>query len=199
MPRESWPNARLSSAIHKPLLSVGQFEGPAAIPYVYLRRPAERTGASLGPLATPVLVDVGTSTGATAFIGMARETLGGIDILIANAGGPPAGTFEQTPFEAYAPALELSLLSSIALCQAVVPEIRAQKWGGIVAITSPLRIDRTAIQTLESTRRVTSSGCPQQRVGWQVFCEPRGRQRTNHPQIPSPRTPPTTLVNVLRG
>ena len=28
VPQESWPNARLSSAIHKPLLSVGQFEDP---------------------------------------------------------------------------------------------------------------------------------------------------------------------------
>lgn len=100
------------------------------------RERIEAAAVSLGPLATPLVADVGTSDGATAFIGAARDILGGIDIMIANAGGPPAGTFGSTPFEAYAPALELSLLSSIALCQAVVPEMRAQKWGRIVAITS---------------------------------------------------------------
>lgn len=96
----------------------------------------EAAAASLGPLATSVVADVGTSAGATSFIATAREILGGIDIMVANAGGPPPGTFESTPFDAYAPALELSLLASIALCHAVVPEMRRQKWGRIVAITS---------------------------------------------------------------
>ncbi len=100
------------------------------------RERIEAAAQSLGPLATPLVADVGTSAGAVAFIDAARGILGGIDIMVANAGGPPPGTFESTPFEAYAPALELSLLSSIALCQAVVPEMRVRKWGRIVAITS---------------------------------------------------------------
>ncbi len=67
---------------------------------------------------------------------MPREALGGIDILVPNAGGPPAGGFADTDLAAYAPALELSLLSTVAMCQAAVPAMREQRWGRVVAITS---------------------------------------------------------------
>jgi 3-oxoacyl-[acyl-carrier protein] reductase len=62
--------------------------------------------------------------------------LGGLDILVPNAGGPPPGNFESTPMEAYAPAIELNLLSTVAMCQAAVPTMREQGWGRVVAITS---------------------------------------------------------------
>src|SRR4029077_3876614 len=44
--------------------------------------------------------------------------------------------FESTPFEQYGPALDLNLLSVVAMCQAAVPAMREQRWGRIVAITS---------------------------------------------------------------
>lgn len=80
--------------------------------------------------------DVGTPDGAGAFVAEATERLGGLDIVVPNAGGPPAGDFASTPFEAYGPALELNLLSTVAMCQAAVPGLVAQGWGRIVAITS---------------------------------------------------------------
>ncbi len=88
------------------------------------------------PGAIPIAGDVGTSDGAGSFVGAAIEELGGIDVLVTNAGGPPPGTYESTPLGAYAPALELSLLSVVAMCTAAVPSMRAQGWGRIVAITS---------------------------------------------------------------
>ena len=75
-------------------------------------------------------------TGATSFVAEATERLGGIDILVPNAGGPPPGTFATTDLAAYLPALELNLLSVVALCQAAVPPMQAQGWGRVVAITS---------------------------------------------------------------
>ena len=96
----------------------------------------EAAAASLGPLASAMIADVGTPEGATAFIDGARDLMGGVDSVVANAGGPPPGTFASTPLSAYAPALELSLLSSIAMCHAAVPAMREQQWGRIVAITS---------------------------------------------------------------
>ena len=80
--------------------------------------------------------DVSTVDGAQAFIAEAREALGGIDILVPNAGGPPGGGFADTDLAAYLPALELSLLSTVAMCQAAVPAMREQRWGRVVAITS---------------------------------------------------------------
>lgn len=91
---------------------------------------------ALGSLATPLVADVGTPAGATAFVESAREALGGIDILVPNAGGPPPGTFASTPLEAYEPALELNLLSVVAMCHAAVPAMVEAGWGRVVAITS---------------------------------------------------------------
>ena len=84
----------------------------------------------------PCVADVSTPDGATAFVAEAADRLGGIDILVPNAGGPPPGTFATTDLAAYLPALELNLLSVVALCQAAVPPMQAQGWGRVVAITS---------------------------------------------------------------
>jgi 3-oxoacyl-[acyl-carrier protein] reductase len=86
--------------------------------------------------AVTVPGDVGTEAGAVAFVDAATEALGGIDILVTNAGGPPAGTFATTPLDAYPGALELNLLASIAMCHRVVPGMREQRWGRVLAITS---------------------------------------------------------------
>ena len=48
---------------------------------------------------------------------------GKLDILVANAGGPPSTTFETTTYKQYVTAIELNLLSSIRLAQLVVPGI----------------------------------------------------------------------------
>ncbi|MEO1065017.1 MAG: SDR family oxidoreductase [Actinomycetota bacterium] len=101
-------------------------------------RDPDRLAATVArlPGAIPIAGDVGTSDGARAFVEAAMTELGGIDVLVTNGGGPPPGTYESTPFEAYPPALELSLLSVVAMCSAAVPSMRAQGWGRIVAITS---------------------------------------------------------------
>ena len=40
--------------------------------------------------AVGIVADVSTPAGATALVDAGREALGGVDILVANAGGPPA-------------------------------------------------------------------------------------------------------------
>lgn len=87
-----------------------------------------------GAVALPA--DVSTVEGAQGFVEQAADRLGGVDILVPNAGGPPAGDFASTPLDAYAPALELNLLSTVAMCTAAVPAMQAQGWGRIAAITS---------------------------------------------------------------
>lgn len=86
--------------------------------------------------AIAIVADVGTVEGATRFVTEAIDRLGGLDILVTNAGGPPAGTFATTDMAAYVPALELNLLSVVAMCQAAVPAMQDAGWGRIVAITS---------------------------------------------------------------
>jgi 3-oxoacyl-[acyl-carrier protein] reductase len=86
--------------------------------------------------AVPITADVSGIEGATAFVDQATEALGGIDILVPNAGGPPAGNFASTDLDAYAPALALNLLSTVAMCHAAVPAMCERGWGRVVAITS---------------------------------------------------------------
>ena len=80
--------------------------------------------------------DVSEPDGAASFVAEATAALGGVDILIANAGGPPPGNFASTPVEAYRAALDLNLMSVVAMCKAAVPPMQAQRWGRVVAITS---------------------------------------------------------------
>jgi len=86
--------------------------------------------------AIGVEADVSTVAGAEAFVAAARERLGGVDILVTNGGGPPAGNAASTPLASYPGALELNLTSQVAMCLACIEEMKAQRWGRIVAITS---------------------------------------------------------------
>jgi len=93
---------------------------------------SEATGADIQPIPGDV-----TSEGDVRM--MVEETItrfGGIDILVTNAGGPPAGLFDDFRIDDYRAAIELNLLSTINLCRAAVPDMRERGWGRIVAITS---------------------------------------------------------------
>jgi len=92
--------------------------------------------AKLGENASGVKCDVSTADGAAMFIDLARERLGHVDILVANGGGPKPGNFSALRTDDYLPALQQSLLSVVAMCEATVPSMRERKWGRVVAITS---------------------------------------------------------------
>ena len=94
----------------------------------------EQAASAIG--ATPIVADVSHPEGAAQFVRDAASALGGVDILVTNAGGPPRGGFSTTPFEEYQRALELNLLSVIAMCTEAVPGMRAAGWGRVVGITS---------------------------------------------------------------
>lgn len=83
-----------------------------------------------------VVADVADLDQVASVVARTNELIGGIDILIANAGGPPPGNFASTPVESYDAALRLNLVSTVAMCKAVVPAMQQQKWGRILAITS---------------------------------------------------------------
>ena len=90
----------------------------------------------VGQGTIPIVADVSTPEGASRFVTHATEALGGVDILVTNAGGPQPGTFGSTATDAYPQALGLNLLSVVAMCKQAVPAMQAQLWGRVVAITS---------------------------------------------------------------
>lgn len=109
-----------------------------------------------GAVAIPA--DVSTVEGATRFVGEATDALGRLDILVPNAGGPPPGTFSSTALEAYAPALELNLLSTVAMCHAAVPSMCERGWGRVVAITSIAVREPIPTLILSNTARAGVTG-----------------------------------------
>ncbi len=64
------------------------------------------------------------------------SALGGLDILVTNAGGPPGGTFDTTPVEAWEQAFHLTLMSVTHLVKAALPHLRQSSAPSILTITS---------------------------------------------------------------
>src|SRR5436190_7004313 len=96
----------------------------------------EAAASALGDTVVPLVADMSTPEGAEGFVRDARAALGGVDILVANAGGPPPGNFSSVTVDQYLDAFELNCHSTIAMCYEAVPEMRERKWGRVVAITS---------------------------------------------------------------
>jgi 3-oxoacyl-[acyl-carrier protein] reductase len=123
-------------------------------------RDRERIDAAAARIdgAVPLVADVSTAEGATGFVEAAAEALGQVDILVPNAGGPPPGTFASTPLDAYLPALELNLLSTVAMCEAAVPAMCERGWGRVVAITSVSVRQPIGALILSNTARAGATG-----------------------------------------
>lgn len=66
----------------------------------------------------------------------AAARFGRLDILVANAGGPPAGGALDHDADAYREAIEANCVASIRMAQAAVPHMREQGWGRICFIAS---------------------------------------------------------------
>jgi 3-oxoacyl-[acyl-carrier protein] reductase len=93
---------------------------------------ADASGAHV--LAVPA--DVTSVSDITRLIESGNERFGRIDILVTNAGGPPAGTFEQLTREQWEQATRLTLFSAIELARQVLPGMKERRWGRILNITS---------------------------------------------------------------
>jgi 3-oxoacyl-[acyl-carrier protein] reductase len=124
-----------------------------------LQRTAEELGAAFGDVSVVAVPgDVTSQDDVRTLAETARERFGRIDILVANAGGPPSGFFDDFDAEHYRRAIELNLISTINLCREVVPSMRQSGWGRIVAITSIAAIQPVDNLILSNTARAGALG-----------------------------------------
>lgn len=101
-----------------------------------LRRAADEIRSATGTEVLAIAGDVTDEDLVRKLVSETRSRFGSVDILVANAGGPPAGFFDDFSSQHYRDAVELNLISTINLCREAVPHMRERGWGRIVAITS---------------------------------------------------------------
>lgn len=79
--------------------------------------------------------------------------LNGLDILITNAGGPPAGTFETFDYDDWRTATDLTLLSAVSLIKHALPHLKQSSRAAVLAIVSIAAKQPVANLTLSNTIR----------------------------------------------
>jgi 3-oxoacyl-[acyl-carrier protein] reductase len=83
----------------------------------------------------PIVCASSRGLGFACALSLARE---GASVLVSNNEGPPPGRIEDWGREQWAAAIEANMMAPIMLIQAVVPGMRARKFGRIVNITSAM-------------------------------------------------------------
>lgn len=101
-----------------------------------LRKEAAEISAATKHRVLPVPGDVTVAGEADRICASVQEVLGPVDILVANAGGPPSTLFENTSDEQYLAALNLNLMASIRLARACVSGMRERRWGRVIFLSS---------------------------------------------------------------
>lgn len=93
---------------------------------------AEAIETETGQAVIPIRADLTDAGEIQRLVQAAQEELGGIDILIINAGGPPPGAFLDLEPADWESAIELTLMSAVRLSYAVVPGMIERAEGSIV-------------------------------------------------------------------
>jgi len=92
----------------------------------------QRTGAEVLALTA----DASRAADISRVVAEANRAFGGVDILVANVGGPPPGPFEQMTDEQWKAAFEQVHLSTVRFIREVLPHMKQARWGRILAIQS---------------------------------------------------------------
>jgi 3-oxoacyl-[acyl-carrier protein] reductase len=101
-----------------------------------IERAAAAINAAGGGRALAVPADLSKADAITRWVAGTTDRFGGVDLLFANTGGPPAGTVLGFDDMAWYGAFELLLLSVIRTVRLVVPAMRVRGGGAIVVGTS---------------------------------------------------------------
>ncbi|HKX02865.1 MAG TPA: SDR family oxidoreductase [Methylomirabilota bacterium] len=92
----------------------------------------QKTGAEVLALAA----DASRAADISKVVAEANRAFGGVDILVANVGGPPPGPFEAMTDEQWKAAFEQVHLSTVRFIREVLPHMKQARWGRILAIQS---------------------------------------------------------------
>lgn len=123
-----------------------------------LRHAAERLAAATGAEILPLPADVSVPDEVTRVVAETAAHFGQVDIVLANAGGPPPGRFLAHDHLAWVRAVETNLLSTVTMFRAALPEMIERRWGRLLVITSLSALEPLPGLILSSTVRAGVHG-----------------------------------------
>jgi len=101
-----------------------------------LEATADEICQATGAEVLPVVGDVSQAEDCQRLVETVQEHLGGVDILVTNAGGPPPGYFLDFEDEDWRGAVELTLMSVVRLIRLVLPSMQKRGWGRVINMVS---------------------------------------------------------------
>ena len=115
-----------------------------------------RAGAS-GKIASAE-IDLHKTAELTAFAERIAASFGSIDILVNNTGGPAYGGAANRPLNEWREAFDDMVLSIITLTDALLPQMRARKWGRVLTVISSGVIQPIPILAISNSLRAALVG-----------------------------------------
>lgn len=96
---------------------------------------ADRLSQETGQPIHPLAADLADAASLEKMVDSAVEKMGGLDILVTNAGGPPSGAFESFDEQTWQTAIDLSFLSHVRLIRRALPHLRKSEAGSVLTVT----------------------------------------------------------------
>ena len=97
---------------------------------------AETITRETGRRAVGLAGDVSSASVPENLIQQTVEALGGLDILVTNAGGPPPGSIDSLDEAAWQKGIDLCLMTHVRLIKAALPHLRKSSAASVLTITS---------------------------------------------------------------
>jgi 3-oxoacyl-[acyl-carrier protein] reductase len=122
------------------------------------RERIEEAAAAIEPAPTPFVADASDLERLAALPAEVEEALGPIDIVVANAGGPPFGGALEHELEEWEAAYRSLVLAPKVLAEIVVPGMRERGWGRIVNVGSTSTREPIPGLNLSNSHRMAAVG-----------------------------------------
>ena len=147
----------LGFAIAECLAEEGVFVGLLARNSSTLTAAAERI-AHKGGKAMPLEGDLGDWMLTETALNTGRGRAGDPDILVTNSGGPPAVDVTRVDPELWSAQFEAMVLNQMRLVEAVLPDMRAKRFGRILSVSSTSIVEPFASLALSNSLRAALAG-----------------------------------------
>jgi len=125
---------------------------------VKLAAAASKMSEESGKVVVGLPGDVSDTAIPSKLIAQAAEALGGLDLLVTNAGGPPSGPFESFEEAVWQHALDLAFMCHVRLIRAALPHLRKSKAASVLTMTSYVVKEPVANLVLSNSIRLATIG-----------------------------------------